>query len=190
MGFIAWAHNFFPVCLILGITLLAAMIANIEHDSHAWKFLFALPISKTKLFLSKLIWIHLIILTAVLLTAIGLILLGILIGLGDPVRWDLVFQEMIYPYLAAFPVLSIQFGLSMSMKNQSLPIIIGSLGAMTSLFVAYNSSGLLPYLFPWAYVPLASPLLEGNYTQWPIIGVNIGIILFVLITTYITKRDI
>ncbi|SIE32972.1 Uncharacterized protein conserved in bacteria [Mycobacteroides abscessus subsp. abscessus] len=39
--------------IMLGLALVTSMIANIEHQTNAWKQLLALPVSKGKVFTSK-----------------------------------------------------------------------------------------------------------------------------------------
>ena len=50
--------------ILIGLTILTSMIANIEHQTNAWKQLLALPISKSKVFTGKVLLSVLLLLTA------------------------------------------------------------------------------------------------------------------------------
>ncbi|MXO77044.1 ABC transporter permease subunit, partial [Paenibacillus sp. OT2-17] len=45
---------FVPLALVLGATMVASMLANVEHMSNSWKQLLALPISKFSVYMAKL----------------------------------------------------------------------------------------------------------------------------------------
>ena len=63
-GFNGNHFTFLPLLIVL----LVALLLNIEHKSNTWKHIFVLPVSKTKIFLSKyLLLISLIILFYLLL---------------------------------------------------------------------------------------------------------------------------
>ncbi|MBA4495404.1 ABC transporter permease [Paenactinomyces guangxiensis] len=188
-GLIAWANYFLPLTVLLGITLLASMLASIEHDARSWKQSFAFPLSKSRLFISKFIWVNICLILSAILTVIGLTILGLLIQFEERVPWTLLLKEAFFPYLASVSVISIQVWLSLNIKNQAVPILIGSLGAMISLFLAYAPQPVF-HLLPWAYPPLASPLNEGMYTQWAWIGIALGGLLLWIGASHFSKREL
>ncbi|SMO45420.1 ABC transporter permease [Melghirimyces algeriensis] len=186
-GLVAWTNYFWPVTLILGITLLASMLSGMEHDAKAWTKIFILPINKTIPFFSKFQLLFVSMMIFVFLTYTGLIIIGNRFDLG-PTAGMLVAQQLLYPFFASMPVMVLQFWLSMTIQNQAVPITIGVVGATLSLFLAYSPLPVLN-LLPWAYIPLASPLQEGNVAQWPLIGVLLGCFLLIASGRHFAKRE-
>ncbi|QKG85400.1 ABC transporter permease subunit [Kroppenstedtia pulmonis] len=188
MGLMAWTNYFWPVTLILGVSILASMLSGMEHDAKAWKAILALPLNKWTPYFSKFLLLFVSLAIFVSFTYMGLIIMGNLFGLG-PTPWSLVAVQMFYPFFASIAVMVLQLWLSLTIRNQAIPLTFGILGATLSLFLAYSPSLVLK-LFPWAYVPLASPLNEGNYTQWPLAGAILGSIFLIMGGLHFSKREL
>ncbi|SDX28938.1 hypothetical protein SAMN05444487_11383 [Marininema mesophilum] len=188
VGLMAQANYFWPVVLILGFAIATSMVAGMEHDASSWKVIFSLPINKFSTYVSKFFLLLIYIIGFVFLTLIGLLLVGLLFSLG-PIKWSLVLEQLFYPCLAGIPVLALQLWISMIFHNQALSITVGIIGAMLCLFLAYSSVKLFNIL-PWAYIPLASPLNKGEYMQWPLFGVIIGVFLLIIGGIHFSKREL
>ncbi|MBN2908795.1 ABC transporter permease [Polycladomyces sp. WAk] len=188
MGLMAWTNYFWPVTLILGITILASMLSGLEHDAKAWKLILSLPINRLTPFFSKFLLLFYSLTIFVCLTFVGLVIVGNVFDLG-PTHWSLVARQMFYPFFASMPVMVLQLWLSMIIRNQAIPLTVGIVGATLSLFLAY-SPPLVLKLFPWAYVPLASPVNEGSYVQWPLVGTMLGFLLLIAGGLHFSKREI
>ncbi|SMP01507.1 hypothetical protein SAMN06265361_101255 [Laceyella tengchongensis] len=188
MGLMAWANYFWPITLILGITILSSMFSGMEHDAKAWKLIFSLPVARHYSYISKFIIILACLLITLSLTFVGLILIGNLFALGET-QWSLVAQQIFYPFFSAFPVISLQLWLAMTIRNQAIPLTSGIIGAMLSLFLAYSPSQILHYL-PWAYVALASPVNKVGFEQWTWIGIFLGSIIFFVGGLHFSKREL
>lgn len=52
-------YLFLPFMMLLTITILSSIIAEIEHKAGAWKVIFSLPLRQSKIYICKLIWISL-----------------------------------------------------------------------------------------------------------------------------------
>ncbi|MEI0739540.1 ABC transporter permease [Paenibacillus sp. JTLBN-2024] len=50
-------YMFISFVFLLGITILASIMAGTEHETKAWKQLLAMPIPKGSIYLAKLLWI-------------------------------------------------------------------------------------------------------------------------------------
>ncbi|MEC0240992.1 ABC transporter permease [Paenibacillus dokdonensis] len=182
-GLVGEIFSFVPIALVLGATLIASQIANVEHLNNSWKQLLALPISRTAVFTSKYL-VGVIALTAacVLLFA-GTIGLGLALGFStEHIPYLKILKLSFLPFLGALPMLALQLYLSLTFKNQALPIMIGITAAIATMFSA-NYPDLLP---------LAWPFLA--YYAKPAMPVAAGIILFIVIylfgTGHFVRKDV
>jgi hypothetical protein len=160
------------IFLPLLIVLLIALLLNIEHKSNTWKHIFVLPISKTKIFLSKYLVLISLILLFYTLMLIFFLSGGILLSL-----WKSEFNFLLYKptyffhfaesgissfivksFISVLGLIAIHFWLSFRLKNLFLNIGIGLAGAViaVSMFIGHWASIV--------YLPYASPLLMCNFT--------------------------
>lgn len=171
-------YMFLSFTMLLTISLLCSMVSETEHQSQGLKFLFATPVNRTAFYLTKAVWI------AVLMFGCSILILG-----GFCLIWLLYTDKVLpLPFLAkqifgclaaSFPVLSIQIFLSLYFPNQTIPIGLGVIGAISSLFLPRITQNVLVlYILPWSYPSMASPFLEG-YTTWIAIGIGSGLILLI-----------
>lgn len=109
-----WQYMLFDNSMLFGlgfplaVTIIASIIANIEHQTNSWKQTLSLPISRVRIYLSKYIWLF----NSLLLTAafaIGMVVLGKALGFEGPVPWGLLFGDSfaIFAYGSADHVFSI-----------------------------------------------------------------------------------
>ncbi|OMF32629.1 permease [Paenibacillus sp. FSL H8-0548] len=138
---------FVPISLFLGITLVASLIAHIEHSTNAWKLLLALPISKGTVFCSKLV------LSILLLTLSCTVLATLIAVLGLSLRFPLetmpitaILQLSFLPFAASLPALALFLWLCTALKNQAIPITLGVLIAIGSVFTGLISGPLSKWL--------------------------------------------
>lgn len=172
-----------PIALVLGATLIASQIANVEHLNNSWKQLLALPITRTAVFTSKYLVGVIALTVACMLLFAGTIGLGLILGFssGD-IPYLKLLKLSFLPFLGALPMLALQLYLSLTFKNQALPIMIGITAAIATMFAA-NYPEILP---------LAWPFLA--YYAKPAMPVASGIILFILIylfgTGHFVRKDV
>ncbi len=169
--------------IVIGLTILTSMIANIEHQTNAWKQLLSLPISKTKVFTGKVLLSVLLLLTACLLLAGGTIALGLLLKFGTSIPFLYLMKMCFFPCLAALPLIILQIWLAITLKNQAIPLTSGILGAIV---VMYSMN--FPDWVPWKW-----PLLVNEWNQ-PIYsvfaGLVIGILLYFMSLIDFNRRDV
>lgn len=156
--------------ILIGLTILTSIIANIEHQTNSWKLLLALPISKTKVYTGKVLLSILLLLFSCLLLMGGTILLGILLKFGTEIPFLYLFKMCFFPSLAAIPLLALQIWLAISMKNQAIPLTTGIIGAIISLYSVNFPDWVL-----WKW-----PLLMNEWDM-PIYSVIAGLVVGILI---------
>ncbi|MWV45855.1 ABC transporter permease subunit [Paenibacillus sp. HJL G12] len=182
-GLIGEIVDFVPIALVLGVTLIASQIANVEHLNNSWKQLLALPISRAAVFTSKyLVGVIALTVACVLLFA-GTIGLGLAFGFGaEHIPYLKILKLAFFPFLGALPMLALQLYLSLTFKNQALPIMIGITAAIATIF-----AGNYP-----DFLPLAWPFLA--YYAKPAVPVASGIVLFIIIyllgTGHFARKDV
>lgn len=182
-------HQLLVPTLLLGITLLASMLAGLEHQAQAWKLMLALPVPKVHVYVGKFLWLAGLLLVSASLAGIGTVLLGVSLGFGPEIPWVMALGEGYFPYLAAFPVMALQFWVSMFVRNQAFPMTLGIIGTMMSMNLSFNAS--LNWV-PWAYPVLAAPLEAGRYNpeKWIAVGLVVGAALLLIGSLHFAKRDV
>lgn len=169
--------------ILIGLTILTSMIANIEHQTNSWKQLLALPMSKTKVFTGKVLLSVLLLLMACLLLAGGTIALGLLLKFGTAIPFLYLMKMCFFPCLAALPLIILQIWLAITLKSQAIPLTIGIIGAIVAMY-AMN----FPDWVPWKW-----PLLVNEWNQ-PIYsvlaGLIIGLLLYFMSLIDFNRRDV
>ncbi|AWB42917.1 permease [Paenibacillus sp. CAA11] len=183
-GVIKNVGNFVPIALYLGATLVGSLIAGVEHQLSSWKQLLALPISRTAVFVSKYIMTILLLFVSCILLSFGTAGLGLALGC-DPNQIPYADLAIIgfYPFIASLPVLALQLWLSLSFKNQVLPVTLGLSMALGSVFTA-GISEAFPLNWPKA-------VLEGiNQGVFMGLGLGFGLILTLIGLIHFTRKDV
>lgn len=181
--FIENIQLFIPITLGLGFTIIASMTANIEHQQNAWKQLLALPISKRTVYTAKFITNALLILVSCFLLIIGTMVLGLLLKFGWEIPYLQIVKMSFFPFIAGIPILGIQVWLSTILKNQALPLTIGILGAIFSMYAF-----LVPDWVIWKW-----PLLMSDQHEpiWFVCcGIAVGLAILLVGMLDFVKRDV
>lgn len=125
---------FVPIALFLGITLVSSLLANVEHHTNSWKQLLALPVSRSAVFSAKFALSVILLTLSCVLLAIGTIALGLSLRFGTDFPLLEIIRLSFLPFFAAFPALAFILWLCMTMKNQAIPVTIGVMIAVISVF--------------------------------------------------------
>ncbi|EHB50172.1 ABC transporter permease [Paenibacillus lactis] len=179
-------YMFLSFVFLLGITLLASIMAGTEHETKAWKQLLAMPVPKGSVYLAKLAWIFILQLCAVIITIIGMCVVWILYS-NEPIPWGMMILQPLFAWLSTLPMMAIQLWLSTLFSNQALPLALGIFGSISSLFLARSDSFMIKIL-PWSYPALSSPLIPGHM-QWIAISIGIGMMVSVLGALLFARRE-
>jgi|GEM_PF-291535 len=188
----------------LGVTLICSHLANIEHQANSWKILLALPVKKEYTYYGKLIIaIGYSLITAFLLY-VGVSFLGVSLGLSDnqETPWLLIFKQVFYPIIAAFSIISFQLCLSIFIRNQAFPIMIGVITSIFTYSLLIFPLTISEWLI-WTYPTMASPLkpifadggFDGvevtSHTEWYILlSLLVGAILSYLSAKRFSNQDV
>ncbi|MFO1441851.1 ABC transporter permease [Bacillus sp. Bva_UNVM-123] len=179
-------YFFLAIIFLLSATIIASIQASNEHENNMWNLLNALPVSKMKIYLNKVIVIYLLLLFEVLLIILGTSIIWMLVS-DDPVPWDIVIKQPLYCFLASLAVINLQIWISIRFVNQSVPIGVGVFGSIASLFLARSNFEYFKYL-PWSYPALSTPLIPDHF-QWVIFGILTGGVLLILGTLHFTRLE-
>lgn len=182
MGLIQNINMFVAPALLLGMTILASQIANIEHQKGSWKQLLSLPIRRRDVFSSKFIIVCFLLLLSCILLFIGTILLGICLGFGYSFPLSLIVKNSFYPLLAGMPILALQVWLSITIQNQAYPLSLGILGSVCSMYAYYA-----PDWFIWKW-----PLLQagGSQEKFVLAGILTGVVILLAGIIDFQRKDV
>jgi hypothetical protein len=154
------AINIYSILMLpLLITLVAFMVNNVDHKAYGWKHLFALPVSRATIYISKIVVAAGMVLLSLGLFDAFLILSGNLLSSAHPeIRFENfamnneIIITSIKVFLASLLILLIQFGISINSKNFLVSIGIGVAGTIgTSMLLSWEHSNWIPYALPmWA----------------------------------------
>ena len=169
--------------ILIGLTILTSMIANIEHQTNAWKQLLALPISKTKVFTGKVLLSLLLLLLACLVLASGTILLGLLLKFGTDIPFLFLMKMCFFPCLASLPLIILQIWLAITLKNQAIPLTIGIIGTIAAMY-----SMNFPDWVPWKWPLLINEWDKPIYSV--LTGLLIGLLLYFMSLIDFNRRDV
>ncbi|KEQ26338.1 ABC transporter permease [Paenibacillus tyrfis] len=172
-----------PVTILLGIAIIASMIASIEHQMNSWKQLLALPITRTAVFSAKFTLCVLMLLVSCILLGIGIVGLGLGLKLGTDIPLINIVKLSFYPVIAAFPALALQLWLSVTLRNQALPLTVGILGGVLSLYAVK-----MPDWFLWKLPSLMNEAGKPEYSVFT--GLAVGIVIFTIGLLHFTRRDV
>lgn len=171
------------ITVLIGLTILTSMLANIEHQTNAWKQLLALPISKTQVFTGKVLLSIVLLSVSCLLLAGGTILLGISLKFGTDIPILYLLKMCFFPCLAAFPFIILQIWLAISLKNQAIPLTIGILGAILSMY-----SMNFPDWVPWKWPLLMNDWGKPFYSVFA--GLLLGSLLYFISLLDFNRKDV
>ncbi len=143
-----WLYLLYNMPLLNGVLFpviggtLASRVADVEHKGNTLKLLETLQ-TEARLFHAKLLLGMLYLLTIVVLQIVMILGMGVFYGFyGRPVLLDYV-QYALFLFTACFAVYAFQLVLSMTVKNQVVPLCIGLAGSFIALLLMF-----LPYPLP------------------------------------------
>jgi hypothetical protein len=167
-GFNSVHFTFLPLLIVL----LIALLLNIEHKSNAWKHIFVLPVSKSKIFFSKYLVLICLMILFYILVVFFFLTGGVILGL-----WKSEFNFLRYipsysyhsiqsgiasfiarSFISVSAVMAIHFWLSFRLKNLFLNIGIGLAGLIIAVTMVIGNWESV------VYVPYAFPVLMCNFT--------------------------
>ncbi|MDF9840950.1 MULTISPECIES: ABC transporter permease [unclassified Paenibacillus] len=183
-GLLSNVAGFVPIALYLGGTLICSLIANVEHQMSSWKQLLALPVSRTSVFMAKLLLCLLLLACSCLLLSAGTLGLGLILGFGSrPVPYADILRLGFASYAGALPVIALQLWLSLSSRNQTFPVAVGITLSLLSIFSMYLSE----------WMPLTWPALAWEAeSPWLFItsGLLLGLLVILPGALHFARKDV
>ncbi|MFD1736509.1 ABC transporter permease [Bacillus salitolerans] len=183
-GLIVNIQSFVPFVLIIGMSIITSIMANVDHEMRSWKHLLALPIHKYSLLLAKFIISLLLLFIASLLLLIGVIILGIILKF-DIYALPLVdmIKMALYPYFAALPILALQLWVAVIYSHQGVAITLGTLGAVFSSY-AFK----LPDWVIWKWPSLLNSWDIPIYNVY--LGFSTALVVLLVSIFHFIKKDV
>lgn len=187
--------------LPLFISLETALLGNLEHSNNTWKHLFALPVARSTIYLSKQL-IALILMAASTLLLLVLVVLTVLVvnGLGliptadmtAPIPWAFLVSTGMITFLSSVLIIAIHTWVGLRWHNFTVSLGFGIVVTVASFIIVNAEQG---YYFPWAMPTRAASLLTLADTSVPVISlIMINIVGACVITALgmwdIRRRDI
>tara|TARA_R110001599_G_scaffold353273_1_gene591365 strand:+ start:1126 stop:1905 length:780 start_codon:yes stop_codon:yes gene_type:complete len=154
------------------VMMVALLVNNIEYSSNTWKLIYAQPLSRLALYLSKMKVFIVMIFISLMLFGTFTILVGLSMrvvqpGLGFEESFSFGFEYalMFKIFLATLGMASIQFFISQQSKNLILPLGIGIAGLISFMIVSQGWE-YAPY-HPYGYAILATGgIRQEGYQIW------------------------
>ncbi len=145
--------------LPMGIVLAVSLITQLEFKNNTWKQLHSMPVPFTSIFFSKLAVLLVMLLQLVLLFNIGIYISAVIPAVFNSsipfpsyaIPFEYILTKSASFFLAAIPLLSLQYLISLQFKNFLIPIgaglalVIGGLIALSWKYI---------YLLPSSYITL------------------------------------
>jgi lantibiotic transport system permease protein len=157
--------------MFIGTAIVVSMAAGLEHQMNVWKLTLALPVRKFQVYLAKFLA------SAILLFVSSSLIILLTAGLGwllgfPPAPWGHLTAMAYGSYLAILPFIALQTALSVIMANQAVPLTVGIVGMVLSVFAMF---------FP-DYVPYKWPFLGAlSDTRLRPAGAGIGLAIALLL---------
>jgi lantibiotic transport system permease protein len=188
-SFQIWAIFMMPLL----ITLETALLNGIEHSDKQWKHLFALPVSRRSIYLSKFIVALGLILVSTLVLALLTVLVGVatvslkpeLASITGPVPYLTIAKQATLVWLAGWFITAIHTWISIRWAGFAIALGAGIGGTFFALFAASASLGKY---YPWL-LPM-NLFLDGRFTTALVLGIGGGIIAAFLGCLEFVRRDV
>lgn len=149
-------HHFLWIFFLsLVVCILTMQIHYLEYKSNSWKFLLALPLSRTKVYLAKWAVAFSLSLIMLLLNQGILVMTGKLLGFAENTDWHLLSCYTLYQIPAVLSLLSLQSFLCTQLTLSTGALAIGFVGIASSFFFA--QSEYLTRLLPYAHLLYTLP---------------------------------
>ncbi|MEL6834431.1 MAG: ABC transporter permease [Bacteroidota bacterium] len=148
--------------------LLVSAVIFVEQRANAWKYLYTLPFSRGRFFLTKWVLVALLYLVSILFLLTGVVLSGYLLDILRP-EYEFIYyrpqfayllQEMGHFFLASLGLIGFQYWLSLRFRNILIPLGIGVFGFVFGIIMSVTSQKLALYL------PYSLPMIVRDFDMF------------------------
>ncbi|KNF08201.1 hypothetical protein CLPU_9c00970 [Gottschalkia purinilytica] len=198
-GFIDWidlyvsiipfyAQFLFPIL----ICVIMAILMKIEHSGNGWRKMLSLPIRRGNFYITKLIIGYILVLINVILVSCALVLIGKINGITDPINYEVLFKGPIIAYISAFPIILIQYLLSVNLTNSLYSIGIGLILNMPAILAANSKRFWMYYIWDYPILSFYGGFNEALQKEfnYPIASLIIFSIIFLVGLVCLKRRDV
>ena len=168
-----WGAFFFPIL----IALLPALIFRVEHRVKAWRYLGAMPVSGSQIYLAKALWAAILSLASLVAVWFLLLLSRVLVANAMPQDLVLKFYGLDlalilgWLWLGALPVMTFYLWASNRINSLAVPVMLGMVGillttALTSQYVEEPwKRDFIPWITPHICAAQALGAAEASKKQ-------------------------
>ena len=183
-----WAVFMMPLL----ITLETALLNGIEHSDKQWKHIFALPVPRSAVYLSKFIVAQGLIFLSTLVLALLIVIVGLVatymrpeLANTGPVPYGWIAKQAAFVWLASWLIVAIHTWISM--RWSGFPVALGA-GIGGTFFALFAASASLGKYYPWL-LPM-NIFIEGRFAMALILGIGGGIVAALLGCFEFVRRDV
>lgn len=169
--------------LMMGLAIVASILAGIEHQTNSWKQVLALPVSKCSVFTAKFMLLTFLLFISCTCLGIGLICLGMALDFGTKIPFEYLLKISYYPLLAALPFAALHTWLSILVKNQAIALTCGIVGTILSLYGV-----IMPDWVPYKWLFLENSWGKFEYSATA--GVLTGLLVYLVGLLDFSRRDV
>ncbi|WP_232278380.1 ABC transporter permease [Paenibacillus sp. 481] len=188
------AHVLLFLPLLAGV--FSAFVCRYEHAGGGWKQMLALPMSRSSLYITKMLLVSFMLLVTQLLFISGVVAIGCLRDFATPVPWAELVRSGFNSWVATLPLAALQMFVSVAWSSFAAPLAINVMLTMPNLLIV-NSERFGPF-YPWVQPALSMLPREThsygafNVSMETLLLVIIGgfVVFFVGGLTYFQRKEI
>lgn len=183
--------DYFFLPIMLGIY--CSYIMYEEEKNCNWNKVLTMPVSRSMVFLSKLILTGIVLFFSMIWICCLYVLSGKIIGMTAPVPWNRVVVWCVCGTLGGTVMIDIQLMISLFIRNFALPVGISlAAGLSAILFLAKDLGHIWPYSLMAYGMNSNAPqeLMESGYPQFVMICMVYIALFTFLSSVFLSKKDI
>lgn len=180
--------DYFFLPIMLGVY--CSYIMHEEENNHNWNKVLTMPLSRSTVFLAKMITVGFMVLLSMVWICILFIISGKAAGITAPVPYGRIVLWCIFGSLGGMVMVSVQLFVSLFIKNFAVPVGIALIGGISGLlFLAKHLGNIYPYSLMAYGMNANAPqeLAKSGYGQFVAICV-VYIVLFTVVSNVILNR--
>lgn len=142
--------------------IFSAFVCRYEHAGGGWKQILSLPVSRSALYLSKLMVVAGVLAISQLLFFAAVLGVGLLKGFDlSYVPWGEFAQRAVLGFVACLPLVALQLFVSTVWTSFAAPLVLNMMFTVPNILIS-NSATYGPY-YPWAQPMLVMMEAGGGY---------------------------
>lgn len=186
------------------VAVVTAQLAGLEHGNNRWKYLFALPVSRQAVYVSKVIVSVALFGVSLLTMLVTMLITGWIltalrpdIGFNAAIPWSDLLKVFAASYLASWLLISLHVWAAHHWQNFGPAMGVAMVAFLISMATAGSSN--FQRVYPWALPTnffVTGFNLSGNLVNWDIAAASIaisliaGVIVVIISAWQVTRRDV